>query len=66
MIDLSREMARNTYHKNSNPDGIIDLGSAENHMMLDALQTWAKSHETADDRRNCNLLSILGTTLADD
>lgn len=52
MTDLRREVARDAYDK-SNPGGIVDLGSAENLLMLGALQKWTRSHETADDRSNC-------------
>lgn len=53
MIDLSREVARNVYDKRSNPDGVVDLGSSKNGLMLDDLQKWIKTHESVDDRRNC-------------
>lgn len=56
MIDLSRRVAENTYDKETNPDGIVDLGSAKNELMLDDLERWLKNSETAEDRRNCEFL----------
>lgn len=53
MIDLSREVARNAFDRNSNPSGIVDLGSSVNVMMLDELQKWVATHETAQDRMDC-------------
>lgn len=53
MIDLSREVAQNAYNKKKNPDGIVDLGSAVNELMLGDLQKWVKNHEAAEDTRNC-------------
>lgn len=53
MIDLSRRVEENAYDKKSNPDGIIDLGSATNDLMKKDLARWIKKHETEDDRQRC-------------
>lgn len=58
MIDLSRKIADNAYDKKVNPDGIIDLGSAKNEVMLDDLEVWLKKHETAVDKKNCNVTTL--------
>lgn len=63
MIDLSRRVAENAYNKNSNPTGIIDLGSAVNDLMIDDLGKWIKKHETSEDRKNCPLPVLLSIAL---
>lgn len=55
MIDLSRRLAQNAYNEKTNPTGIIDLGSASNALMLDEMESWLKTTETAEDKRNCGL-----------
>lgn len=40
MIDLSRRMAENQYDEKTNPEGIVDLGSALNDLMEDDLAPW--------------------------
>lgn len=50
MIDLSRRLAQNTYHKKFNPSGIVDLGSAKNELMIDELQTWLARHDDEKDK----------------
>ncbi|KAF3765601.1 hypothetical protein M406DRAFT_36947 [Cryphonectria parasitica EP155] len=51
MIDLSRRLAKNAYDEKTNPDGIVDLGSAINELMLDDLEKWLRNKETTEDRR---------------
>lgn len=53
MIDLSRRLAQNTYHKKYNPSGIVDLGSAKNELMIDELQTWLARHDDEKDKADC-------------
>lgn len=42
-----REYHRNPYHAQQNPEGVIQLGLAENHLSLDLLQHWLASHPEA-------------------
>lgn len=56
MIDLSRRVKLNAYDQTSNPDGIIDLGSAINDLMRTDLARWIKKNETDDDRQRCECL----------
>lgn len=42
-----REYGRNPFHAEENPDGIIQLGLAENQLCLDLLQDWLRSHPEA-------------------
>ena len=53
MVDLSRRLAQNAYHKKFNPTGIVDLGSAKNELMLDELQTWLARHGDEKDEAEC-------------
>lgn len=40
MIDLSRKLAQDEYDASTNPNGIVDLGSAINTLMQDDLGSW--------------------------
>lgn len=53
MVDLSRRIAENAYHKKFNPSGIVDLGSAKNELMIDELQTWLARHDDEKDKAEC-------------
>ncbi|KAF6794189.1 1-aminocyclopropane-1-carboxylate synthase-like protein [Colletotrichum sojae] len=44
MIGLSRMMEKDRYDSLKNPQGIIDLGSAINELMLDDIAAWTKWH----------------------
>lgn len=44
MIDLSRMMEKDRYDPLKNPEGIIDLGSAINELMLDDIAAWTRWH----------------------
>lgn len=61
MIDLSRRLAQNAYDKKSNPSGIVDLGSANNELVLDELQTWLARHEDGKDRAECKTTLSVGS-----
>lgn len=56
MIDLSRRLAQNAYHKKSNPTGIVDMGSATNDLMLGELQKWLGRYKRSDDKARCKPL----------
>ncbi|KAI5070005.1 hypothetical protein GOP47_0014348 [Adiantum capillus-veneris] len=42
-----REYYQDPYHATENPDGVIQLGLAENTLSLDLLQDWLKNHPEA-------------------
>lgn len=62
MIDLSRRLAQNAYHKKFNPSGIVDLGSAKNELMIDELQTWLARHDDEKDKAECKTTLWVGNT----
>lgn len=62
MIDLSRRLAQNAYHKKSNPTGIVDMGSATNEMMLGDLQKWLGRYKRSDDKARCKLIIMPAST----
>lgn len=61
MVDLSRRIAQNAYHKKFNPSGIVDLGSAKNELMMDELQTWLARHDDEKDKAECKTTLWVGS-----
>lgn len=60
MVDLSRRVEQNAYHKKFNPSGIVDLGSAKNELMIDELQTWLARHDDEKDKAECKTTLWVG------
>ena len=57
MIDLSRKLEGNRYHPKTNPDGIIDIGSAYNELMLHDLEVWTRRNFHTKDVQSCKILT---------